>query len=112
MAQPIDFMVNLAQVSEVGRQQQIERDRPEGERAHRALTIKLTSHLSEEQVEALSHHAASRVEPRNEGEGGAGYYGGGRQRKKEEEREEKEEELLYLPPGFHPDKGRQIDIVK
>lgn len=83
MTQPINLLVNLMGVSEIGCQEQIERDRPEGEKEHRALVIKEGSHLSESQVQPLRGYTTSRVEPRNEGGAFGGYYPH-RRRKKEE----------------------------
>ncbi|MDI6786073.1 MAG: hypothetical protein QMD92_05120 [bacterium] len=102
--QPLDFQVNIAQQTEVGRSQQAAQQAPIDSKHHADEKATQEAKTQQTKVQAANQPESEKVEA--EGRGSTGYTPG--KRKKEENKEE--EEVKDLPKD--PTKGKFIDVVK
>lgn len=103
--QPLDFQVNIAQQTEVGRAQQAAQQAPIDSKHHADEKGVQEAKTQQTKVQATNQPESEKVEA--EGRGSAGYTPGERKKGKEEP---KEEEVKNLPKD--PIKGKFIDVVK
>lgn len=102
---PLDFQVNIAQQTEVGRAQQAGQQAPIDSKHYADEKGVKEAKTQQTKVQATNQPESEKVEA--EGRGSTGYTPG--ERKKGEE-EEKEEKAKSLPKD--PTKGKFIDVVK
>jgi hypothetical protein len=104
--QPLDFQVNIAQQTEVGRSQQAAQQAPIDSQHHADAKAIEEAKIQQSRVQATNQPESEKVEPESRG---TGTYSPG-ERRRRENREEKEEESGSLPTD--PIKGKFIDVVK